>query len=79
MANATHTTGHFLSHLGQARSLDEVVEFTQRRVPGKTLDVPEEVLGLRLKQPPEWGRQQAVSQSKPIMMIIIIINNIMDG
>ncbi len=47
------TTCHFLSHLGQPRSLDQVVEFTQRRVSRKTLNVPEEVLRLRLKQTPE--------------------------
>ena len=48
-----NTTCHFLSHLGQPRSLDEVVEFTERRVPRETLNVPEEVLRLRLKQTPE--------------------------
>lgn len=47
------TTCHFLSHLGQPRSLDEVIQFTERRVSGKTLDVPEEVLRLCLKQTPE--------------------------
>lgn len=61
------TTSHFLSHLGQARSLDEVVEFAQRCVPRETLDVPEEVLGLSLKQAPEGvttETSQSVSQSE---------------
>lgn len=44
---------HFLPHLRQASSLDEVVELAQRCVTRETLDVPEEVLGLGLKQTPD--------------------------
>lgn len=44
-------THHFLSHLRQTSSLDEIVEFPQGRVSWKALNVFEEVLRLRLKQP----------------------------
>lgn len=48
----------FLSHLGQAGSLDQVIEFPQRCVPRETLDVPEQVLRLRLKETPEGEKER---------------------
>lgn len=42
--------GASLAHLGQPRSLDEVVEFAHGRLLGKALDVSEEVLGLGLEE-----------------------------
>lgn len=43
----------FLSHLGQSSSFDEIIEFTKCSVPGKTLDIPEEILRFCFKQTPE--------------------------
>lgn len=42
--------GVSLAHLGQPRSLDEVVEFAHSRFLGKALDVSEEVLGFCLEE-----------------------------
>lgn len=47
------STCHFLSHLGQSRPLDEVIEFPQSSVSRKTLNVPEEILRLSLEQTSE--------------------------
>lgn len=64
------TEGHSLTHLGQPRSLDEVIEFPQRCVPRQTLDVPEQVLGLGLKQPPGPGPGGKQSTTTTTMMTL---------
>lgn len=77
-----HTEGHVLSHLGQSRSLDEVIELPQRRVPRQTLDVPEQVLRLGLKEPPDWRRQHTVNKDNNNNMIIttmVTLYKWMDG
>ena len=52
-------------YLGEARPLDEVVEFAQRCVARQRLDVQEQVLLLGLKQLPVVGHQEGLGPERP--------------
>lgn len=56
--------GRVRTNLGEARSLDEVVEFAQSGVSWQRLNVQEQVLFLRLKQLPVVGNQQGLGPER---------------